>query len=152
MLIFTVFLLVMLLLFMYTINFLSFFFDMSLILYLYFFFFSSRRRHTRLTCDWSSDVCSSDLHRQAAAAAAPGRGQPAARHRRGGDRGRAEGRDPVHGGTGRRDHRGAVLRLQRHGGRGAGRQGEGEGVGQPVRAADGGGAGLPAAQGPLAAT
>src|SRR5690242_21141609 len=26
-----------------------------------YFFFSSRRRHTRLTCDWSSDVCSSDL-------------------------------------------------------------------------------------------
>src|SRR5690242_13761363 len=26
-----------------------------------FSFFSSRRRHTRLTCDWSSDVCSSDL-------------------------------------------------------------------------------------------
>src|SRR3954462_11041629 len=26
-----------------------------------FFFFSSRRRHTRLSCDWSSDVCSSDL-------------------------------------------------------------------------------------------
>src|SRR5713101_8975206 len=26
-----------------------------------FFFFSSRRRHTRLTCDWSSDVCSSHL-------------------------------------------------------------------------------------------
>src|SRR6516225_7408656 len=25
------------------------------------FFFSSRRRHTRLTCDWSSDVYSSDL-------------------------------------------------------------------------------------------
>src|SRR6516225_9448296 len=25
------------------------------------FFFSSRRRHTRLTCDWSSEVCSSDL-------------------------------------------------------------------------------------------
>src|SRR6266480_6442840 len=25
------------------------------------FFFSSRRRHTRLTCDWSPDVCSSDL-------------------------------------------------------------------------------------------
>src|SRR6266480_1014840 len=25
------------------------------------FFFSRRRRHTRLTCDWSSDVCSSDL-------------------------------------------------------------------------------------------
>src|SRR5690242_21134766 len=29
--------------------------------YFFFFFFSSRRRHTRLTCDWSSDVCSSDL-------------------------------------------------------------------------------------------
>src|SRR5215467_15275443 len=28
----------------------------------YVFFFSSRRRHTRLQGDWSSDVCSSDLH------------------------------------------------------------------------------------------
>src|SRR5207247_7528309 len=28
---------------------------------LVFFFFSSRRRHTRSTRDWSSDVCSSDL-------------------------------------------------------------------------------------------
>src|SRR5256886_10864592 len=28
------------------------------------FFFSSRRRHTRFDCDWSSDVCSSDLARQ----------------------------------------------------------------------------------------
>src|SRR6266478_3666980 len=27
------------------------------------FFFSSRRRHTRFDCDWSSDVCSSDLSR-----------------------------------------------------------------------------------------
>src|SRR5438270_13024182 len=27
-----------------------------------FFFFSSRRRHTRFDCDWSSDVCSSDLN------------------------------------------------------------------------------------------
>src|SRR5688572_32657604 len=26
-----------------------------------YFFFSSRRRHTRSDCDWSSDVCSSDL-------------------------------------------------------------------------------------------
>src|SRR6266568_461146 len=32
-----------------------------LCLYLLFFFFSSRRRHTRWNCDWSSDVCSSDL-------------------------------------------------------------------------------------------
>src|SRR5690606_41182907 len=28
-----------------------------------FFFFSSRRRHTRFSRDWSSDVCSSDLDR-----------------------------------------------------------------------------------------
>src|SRR6266478_8276229 len=28
------------------------------------FFFSSRRRHTRFDCDWSSDVCSSDLWRK----------------------------------------------------------------------------------------
>src|SRR5688572_33491197 len=29
------------------------------------FFFSSRRRHTRFDCDWSSDVCSADLLGQA---------------------------------------------------------------------------------------
>src|SRR5437016_1904429 len=28
---------------------------------MFYFFFSSRRRHTRLVSDWSSDVCSSDL-------------------------------------------------------------------------------------------
>src|SRR5699024_12128652 len=32
------------------------------VLYLLSFFFSSRRRHTRSKRDWSSDVCSSDLH------------------------------------------------------------------------------------------
>src|SRR5437868_7338497 len=31
------------------------------------FFFSSRRRHTRSKRDWSSDVCSSDLHGRSAA-------------------------------------------------------------------------------------
>src|SRR5437588_12511897 len=31
--------------------------------FFFFFFFSSRRRHTRSLCDWSSDVCSSDLNR-----------------------------------------------------------------------------------------
>src|SRR6266571_5430714 len=36
-------------------------FMISCLIWLDFFFFSSRRRHTRLTCDWSSDVCSSDL-------------------------------------------------------------------------------------------
>src|SRR5262249_59978494 len=38
------------------------------------FFFSSRRRHTRLVSDWSSDVCSSDL--------AAGRGPGGRVHRR----------------------------------------------------------------------
>src|SRR5260370_26263743 len=36
-----------------------------------FFFFSSRRRHTRFKCDWSSDVCSSDLDCDAERGAAP---------------------------------------------------------------------------------
>src|SRR3989475_841271 len=33
-----------------------------MIFFSFFFFFSSRRRHTRFDCDWSSDVCSSDLN------------------------------------------------------------------------------------------
>src|SRR5215467_14672672 len=37
---------------------------------IFFFFFSSRRRHTRLQGDWSSDVCSSDLGKAVATAAA----------------------------------------------------------------------------------
>src|SRR5438477_5360071 len=44
---------------MYFFFFFFFFFVFSF--FFFFFFFSSRRRHTRLTCDWSSDVCSSDL-------------------------------------------------------------------------------------------
>src|SRR5205807_3636640 len=35
------------------------------VFFFFFFFFSSRRRHTRLQGDWSSDVCSSDLYPQA---------------------------------------------------------------------------------------
>src|SRR5689334_23717100 len=35
--------------------------DLYLYFSFFFFFFSSRRRHTRWNCDWSSDVCSSDL-------------------------------------------------------------------------------------------
>src|SRR5690242_21066287 len=38
-----------------------YFFFFLIFIFFFFFFFSSRRRHTRLTCDWSSDVCSSDL-------------------------------------------------------------------------------------------
>src|SRR6266853_1066494 len=42
----------------------SFFFFLARVAHLeFFFFFSSRRRHTRFDCDWSSDVCSSDLQR-----------------------------------------------------------------------------------------
>src|SRR2546430_14404648 len=42
--------------------------------YSFFFFFSSRRRHTRFDCDWSSDVCSSDLlHRERAGSKVAGR-------------------------------------------------------------------------------
>src|SRR5947207_15247812 len=40
---------------------------------LFIFFFSSRRRHTRSLCDWSSDVCSSDLTIPAAAGQSPRR-------------------------------------------------------------------------------
>src|SRR5688572_33212570 len=38
------------------------------------FFFSSRRRHTRFDCDWSSDVCSSDLELDAAGESGGGAG------------------------------------------------------------------------------
>src|SRR5690606_39501915 len=41
------------------------------------FFFSSRRRHTRFSRDWSSDVCSSDLSWSGRAAPT----SPTARHR-----------------------------------------------------------------------
>src|SRR5690606_11931419 len=34
----------------------------GLMCFVLFFFFSSRRRHTRFSRDWSSDVCSSDLY------------------------------------------------------------------------------------------
>src|SRR5256886_4336761 len=37
------------------------FYVRTLLFFFVFFFFSSRRRHTRFDCDWSSDVCSSDL-------------------------------------------------------------------------------------------
>src|SRR5690606_40806700 len=39
-----------------------FHFQMKRCDYSLFFFFSSRRRHTRFSRDWSSDVCSSDLN------------------------------------------------------------------------------------------
>src|SRR3990167_1173991 len=47
--------------------------------YLFLLIFSSRRRHTRFDCDWSSDVCSSDLGVRDAVAAALSWPRPAAR-------------------------------------------------------------------------
>src|SRR5688572_1613100 len=45
----------------------------------YRFFFSSRRRHTRFDCDWSSDVCSSDLHARLRATIDPQKATPSSR-------------------------------------------------------------------------
>src|SRR2546430_10105039 len=42
-------------------------YDMCLYTVALLVFFSSRRRHTRFDCDWSSDVCSSDLRNRTAA-------------------------------------------------------------------------------------
>src|SRR5256885_11850632 len=42
------------------------------------FFFSSRRRHTRLQGDWSSDVCSSDLLERGLSTASKGGSHPKA--------------------------------------------------------------------------
>src|SRR5256886_13150323 len=42
-----------------------------------FFYFSSRRLHTIFDCDWSSDVCSSDLHALQSRALQPDRVRPA---------------------------------------------------------------------------
>src|SRR5207302_10106811 len=44
-------------------SFFLYFFLFCIFFLFYFFFFSSRRRHTRFSRDWSSDVCSSDLTR-----------------------------------------------------------------------------------------
>src|SRR5256884_2706685 len=55
-------------------------------LYVCFFFFSSRRRHTRCSRDWSSDVCSSDLQIVLVLenkSASRGRGRARGRGRRG---------------------------------------------------------------------
>src|SRR5690606_39596693 len=51
-----------------------------LILFISFFFFSSRRRHTRFSRDWSSDVCSSDLSRRCPQTSVPQIGRKSDSH------------------------------------------------------------------------
>src|SRR2546427_4471495 len=47
--------------YVFVLIFCCFLYYILLFFFFFFFFFSSRRRHTRFDCDWSSDVCSSDL-------------------------------------------------------------------------------------------
>src|SRR5690348_2005297 len=54
-------------------RFFSLYISICFVCFFFFFFFSSRRRHTRWTGDWSSDVCSSDLAAASPATAAPWR-------------------------------------------------------------------------------
>src|SRR5205807_4837265 len=79
--------------------------------FLILFFFSSRRRHTRLQGDWSSDVCSSDLSTRFGGAAARSRQGPGGPRRGGGGAGRTR---RVHLGC-----RGQVRRIGRRVARGA---------------------------------
>src|SRR6266481_8276792 len=60
-----------------------------------FFFFSSRRRHTRWNCDWSSDVCSSDLLWQYRSDGIMARAGTQAKHRLQQEIGRASCRERV---------------------------------------------------------
>src|SRR5207302_6753081 len=71
-----------------------FLYMLFMILVFVFFFFSSRRRHTRFSRDWSSDVCSSDLGYLGAVGSAAWRRQSRSRrdargHRQGGRQRRA---------------------------------------------------------------
>src|SRR2546430_10528701 len=85
------------------------------------FFFSSRRRHTRFDCDWSSDVCSSDLggargiggRRAGARLGADRAGLGGARRAHHGRRGGGGGLRPA--GRRRRDH---LARDRKGGGEG----------------------------------
>src|SRR2546430_15122906 len=64
---------------------------------IFFFFFSSRRRHTRFDCDWSSDVCSSDLGRGIARPRAGGDPRGDARRLAGVRRARERRAEAAHG-------------------------------------------------------
>src|SRR5256886_4056604 len=93
----------------------------------FFFFFSSRRRHTRFDCDWSSDVCSSDLFAQQVPGVRAGKrvahaGDVARGELQSGARDELEGADAIAAPRAQlpeQRHRGAHFR-QRHQRRGAG--------------------------------
>src|SRR5690606_20525183 len=95
-----------------------------------FFFFSSRRRHTRFSRDWSSDVCSSDLRR--VGERARGVRQEALRVRR--EAAQQERRGDDDEGA----HRGAGRSVGRYG---SARRGRGEGGGCRAGGGFGGGHG-----------
>src|SRR5256884_8252018 len=90
-----------------------------------FFFFSSRRRHTRCSRDWSSDVCSSDLKGGPAEDASRGRNKDQSTNRRtlkrawkgneprGGARSRTVSRNPNHAATHTRQEQPSDYGLQR---------------------------------------
>src|SRR5256886_12603528 len=82
-----------------------------------FFFFSSRRRHTRFDCDWSSDVCSSDLgaegENRAGARADGGAGRAADHGGGAGEQGHPEG-DGARVGGERRGGAGGVVGAGGH--------------------------------------
>src|SRR5438132_12879754 len=65
------------------------------------FFFSSRRRHTRSLCDWSSDVCSSDLEDSSSRDSAAGRAEETCQTERQtcslSESQRREGEEEIHG-------------------------------------------------------
>src|SRR5438132_7504915 len=92
------------------------FFFSFLLFFFFFFFFSSRRRHTRSLCDWSSDVCSSDLPRGSAEGAVGGhRDAPPSLPGAAADHGvrapprlRDGGRRPRHAGRQHRDRKSVV--------------------------------------------
>src|SRR6266568_3282846 len=113
------------------------------------FFFSSRRRHTRWNCDWSSDVCSSDLDVDRGTQEGPGgsrpqrqadseAAQPPARRAEPAVRGQSGGRAPP---AGEGDHEGTVTATGKHGellaaaepGRKAASRGPGHQAGVAVR-------------------
>src|SRR2546422_1922855 len=86
-----------------------------------FFFFSSRRRHTRCSRDWSSDVCSSDLLQAGpdSPAQEPARNRPGDSRRGGraarGSRGRSQGsRQPGKGADRRSEEHTSELQSRLH--------------------------------------